>query len=590
MADDVLEFHPGVFGGEEAPTNQPETVTKPQDTGKLEYSPSYFGELQPIPKTYTLPEAALSAAKNVVPSAGGVIASTVHPFLPWNWKETAEGIGEVGKGLYSKAEGVFINQDPEEKAKREAAVNAVGKEFASRYGGWENVKKTFAEDPASIAADAATVLTLGGAGAARAPGLVGKMGAAAKTFGEAIDPITGLAKGIGAGADILGKTAAVPLWMKTGTSFRSLDDAAKAGATSNPAFWEHFYGKGTPQEVASTLQSGLSKMAKERSDAYVAGMSPIKGVMDPLDMTPVVQAYKKAHDDLSSYGTRIDQPGTSTRRAMDMAGQVIMDWVQKPRVPGAFSMADFDGLKRSLDIVRHEFSNDPVAVRHLTDMRNAAKDIVTAKDPNYARVMEQYAHASDELNSAFATVGTHKQDAIAKVRRTLKARDDAMKGTLIDRLTELEPNLPFMLAGQELRQTFPQGLRGTLANAAIYGTAATMLNPAFLAGAAMSSPKIAGTAQYGIGRLGAIPSQIEQKIPTVARGAGYMANTLTAPQRSPELMARKTGGRVYKKPMSDVLIDQIEKAKKEFQRETNGLLRHDDETIVKALKVANEGI
>lgn len=53
---------------------------------------------------------------------------------------------------------------------------------------------------------------------------------------------------------------------------------------------------------------------------------------------------------------------------------------------------------------------------------------------------------------------------------------------------------------------------------------------------------------------------------------------------------RASGGRINPEMMADRIIGQIEKARKELQSQTGELLNHDDETIVKALKIANERI
>jgi hypothetical protein len=58
---------------------------------------------------------------------------------------------------------------------------------------------------------------------------------------------------------------------------------------------------------------------------------------------------------------------------------------------------------------------------------------------------------------------------------------------------------------------------------------------------------------------------------------------------NPDRLTRNSGGRTVKS-MSDSLMEQIDRARKEFQAETTGMLNHDDETIVKALKIANERI
>lgn len=53
---------------------------------------------------------------------------------------------------------------------------------------------------------------------------------------------------------------------------------------------------------------------------------------------------------------------------------------------------------------------------------------------------------------------------------------------------------------------------------------------------------------------------------------------------------RASGGRITPELMADRIIGQIDKARRELQNQTGNLLNHDDETIVKALKVANERI
>lgn len=62
---------------------------------------------------------------------------------------------------------------------------------------------------------------------------------------------------------------------------------------------------------------------------------------------------------------------------------------------------------------------------------------------------------------------------------------------------------------------------------------------------------------------------------------------LTIPANRPQ---RASGGRISPEAMADRIIGQIERARKDLQAQTGTLLNHDDETIVKALKVANERI
>ena len=64
--------------------------------------------------------------------------------------------------------------------------------------------------------------------------------------------------------------------------------------------------------------------------------------------------------------------------------------------------------------------------------------------------------------------------------------------------------------------------------------------------------------------------------------------SLSKPEQ--ERPQRASGGRLNAVSKADMIIAQVDKARRELQRETGGLLNHDDSTIVKALKVANERI
>lgn len=83
----------------------------------------------------------------------------------------------------------------------EAYPEAVGKYFGDRYGSLEGFKKALGSDPIGVAGDLSVPLTLGGEAAARAPGLIGKVGDIARAAGDAINPVMGPAKAVGAGID-----------------------------------------------------------------------------------------------------------------------------------------------------------------------------------------------------------------------------------------------------------------------------------------------------------------------------------------------------------------------------------------------------
>ena len=98
-------------------------------------------ELEKGPGEMPLADVLVNAVKNAPSSLYGVGESMVQPIL--HPIDTAKSIGALGKGLYSKAEGTIVSQDPVKKAEDEAVVNAMGEHFAERYGGYGNIKRTF---------------------------------------------------------------------------------------------------------------------------------------------------------------------------------------------------------------------------------------------------------------------------------------------------------------------------------------------------------------------------------------------------------------------------------------------------------------
>ncbi len=143
----------------------------------------------PAPVNYPLSSVPGNAAKNLPGSVwdagSAAVGALTHPI------RTIEGLSKAGRGAIDLLSPGF---DPQNRP----VAEAVGRDFVKAYGGWENVKRTIAEDPARFLMDASTLLTGGGAVAAKAPGLLGKAGEAARVAGETINPITASMKAAGA--------------------------------------------------------------------------------------------------------------------------------------------------------------------------------------------------------------------------------------------------------------------------------------------------------------------------------------------------------------------------------------------------------
>ena len=136
-------------------------------------------------------DVASQALSNFVPSAKQFGKDMVDPFM--HPIDTAQNMYGLGKGVVQKL-------IPGEQA-NEASADAVGKYLKDRFWGTENIKKTIANDPVGALGDLSMLVTGGGSGLARMPGMMGKAGQAVAKAGNFIDPATLAVKGAGKAVD-----------------------------------------------------------------------------------------------------------------------------------------------------------------------------------------------------------------------------------------------------------------------------------------------------------------------------------------------------------------------------------------------------
>lgn len=157
-------------------------------------------------RTYTASEIPAAAYANLPSSAqkfGREIVEMVTSPI-----QTAKGLVDIGAGAIQNIlpQGVvdFVNSfssDPANAERAVAAANAVGGMYKDRYGDYDSIKRTLAEDPVAFAADLSTLLS-GGAGAAKAGGMT-KTAAGLTKAAAYTNPLQPVAFGV--------KAAALPL-------------------------------------------------------------------------------------------------------------------------------------------------------------------------------------------------------------------------------------------------------------------------------------------------------------------------------------------------------------------------------------------
>lgn len=442
-----------------------------------------------------------TAGSNLLPSAkrfgGDIVQAVTNPV-------------ETGKNLMKIAAGIGEKLIPGEQS-HEVYADAVGKFFADRYGGVENIKKTMAEDPVGFLADLSTVLGVGGV--VRAPGAAGQVSRVAGTVGKAIDPINAGIKAAKAAGKGVGNLAAGYGGLSSGAGGTALKTAAKAGFEGGEAaktFRDNMRGNVALDDVIAEAKVGLAGIKRERQAAYNAGMADLSKDQTVLDFSKIDEALAATKPIKEFKGVSLEPSASKT--AGDIA-EVLDQWRKLPAAD--FHTAEgLDALKQRLGDLRNGVERGSASEKLVTQVYNIVKDQVVKQAPEYARTMENYSKASELIREIEGTLslkpGARVDTQLRKLQSIMRNNVNTNYGKRADLVKLLEEkgakNVITALAGQALNSIEPRGLARVLATTFGAGGAgaAMFMHPAalpLLGQLAASSPRLAGEAAYLGGRV-----------------------------------------------------------------------------------------
>jgi hypothetical protein len=559
----------------------------------------------------TLEQSLSQAYHNAPQSAAAFAESFAYPFT--HPSETFEGVKQIGKGLYSKGEGYFKQQDPEEKAKNEALINEMGKELAQDYGSWKGFKSKFARDPFSTLADVSMIPTMGGtaveaAGAklARTAGTAGKLGetlqktgAATRTTGELMNPATAALKAGTAAVDATTNAASGLSSMATGAAPTAVKDAFTAGTKYSTDFLKHWMGHGDQGDIFVGAKNAVNALKDDAKADYLKG----KGQLEAGKILP----SQRLNDSLTTAQDLIAPKGfvTAPKDAVQtfQEGQkIINDFTSHPNWVGdAF---DYDRLKIALgnNLYAPGMSGEAKAVA--TMLKNSARDTIIDHSPIYAKTLMGYSDAASEINNIVKNLGLGPRGTEAQaLKKILSNKAGLNNRALLEQLAEKDPSLLHKIAGEQLRSFFPEDqIRRSIfgAGAPVLGMGAfqNFFDPTYLSALLGASPKVAG----GVGYLtGAATAPIVRPMRYFSTGkpsmATYIPHDVGQARMIQEEMegrqGRATGGKVdhaSAEKIADQLVAAFARAKKDEDLESKVLLNKPDEVIIDALKEAKKAI
>jgi hypothetical protein len=483
-----------------------QVVSQPKPTGL----PEGYEVVQQPDQGMTWPQAAMSAVEHLPESAARFGGDIIQPFL--HPIDTGKSLAALGNGIIQK---LIPGEHPDE-----ATADAVGKFFMDRYGNSEGIKKTLATDPVGMLGDVASVLTGVGGVAARAPGMIGRVGVAAQKAGALVDPLTATVRGGKLAGKLVGKTAAGGLGLATGAGGRAITEAAQAGAEGGrraDSFLSHMRGTSPVDDIVTDARTALANLRAQRGAQYRQGMAGVAADNTVLNFDGIDRAI----NDVAGVGSYKGQPiRQSTAGVMDELRKAVDEW--KALDPAEFHTAEgLDALKQKIyDIGKKHDPMTQAQSRMVADqVYNAIKAEIVKQAPEYAEVMKGYERGSNLIGDIEKTLSVNPKASIDTATRKLQSviRDNVNTnyGRRVDLAEVLAqngaPDLFPKIAGQALSSNTPRGIQGAIAIPTALGLMASG-NPAAVLSMALTSPRIVGEGAYYAGKAGGKAQSLVERL------------------------------------------------------------------------------
>jgi len=422
------------------------------------------------------------------------------------------------------AEGVsktlFDNQSTEESIQ---ASSAIADFYAERYGSLEGLKKAVANDPASVMADAASVL-YGGAGLGSKVGLPVKATEALAKTASYVDPIIGSAKVAGKVAQLPTTAAKYYAGPATGTGIQAIETAVesgRAGGSVGEAFVNAMRGDVPATKILEEAQKGLLNLKIVKNNQYKANQAALKLNTKILNFKGIERAIDAAQEIVSFKGKIVDKKGAN---AVAQVRKMVSDW--KASDPKQYHTPEgIDALKREINSVLESLEFKEKKGRFaITGIKNAVTKEIKSQAPSYAKMMEEYSTMAGLVDELERVLKLGKQPTIDSAVRALQSSIKDTTGTKKALATTLDmggdTNVVPMAAGSQFNQIAPRGLA---AGATPVTSILSFLGgglPLATANALISSPRVVGEAAYKAGQLSRGTQQLLGLIPDVNAGQG----------------------------------------------------------------------
>lgn len=425
-----------------------------------------------------------TTARNVIPSGKKLINDTIQIFkdpigVADSIEDLATGIvlnmtGADGK-IYDR-NGNVIGDDTVGKRKQEVA-NAVGTYFKERYGGVDNVKESFKNDPVGVVADI-SILFSGGAMLAPKGGAMANIATKGATVTDPISATIALGQGVKntsqkIATGFFDKTTGTGGMISTSYGIGKLDNATEVNRQKKKDFTDARKGRLDAETLVNDAILALQETNKKMKEVYAKDKKSLNladhNIM-PSEVGQRLLDIIKNNDDFSDLALA----------SVEKIKKKVLAW-QADKTK--HNLHGLDALKRSIT------NEMPKGINlQTTDQANPYKlmkgaiiDIINKKAPDYVPVMNAYQDANDlqrmlSKELSFKPSDPNYNAILTKLSQTMKqntntntfsGKADALK--TLDSMTGA--NLTEKVAGLSANPFLPTGLTG------MGGTFSSFYNP-----------------------------------------------------------------------------------------------------------------
>jgi hypothetical protein len=527
--------------------------------------------------TYDLAEVPSAAWKNLPANAKqkltGLYESVFgHPL------ETAKGLAQLANTLVNPIEQAkdwykAFNIKPDEQgghrlelSDEPSLTGGMLKEIVNRYGSWDKAKTTAAEDPLGFLMDVTGLIPSPASGAGRAAKVAG-------TAAELLDPARVAMAAPRVAAESAGKGVAKIAQLLSqsehGTAAGALSELFESGKQVTPGVWKALTEGLDTEKLRGQFGDILSQKYEDRRDAYLRGMNLVEGNDRVIPFAKIDKAvgdaggigiYKAPKDTKPGPGYNFEKD-----ESVKAARAEILAEIERFRAMGPeyHTAAGFDKLKQAVQQIGENLEKDGLPSRGSAFAGKIADSIVktvSSEVPEYGKIMRGYHDDTKEIKTLLKEFSAGKNanplTTLRKLQSVWRNHANSGYGARADLLKDVaqstgNADMLAQLAAHEYHPWAPRGLRGVgfgLADAGTLGM--TLVNPAVglpLLGAtaashAAASPRIAGMAAYGAGRVSPYAAPVGRAYRSLEKAAPWLMRADRWNPQNEEEPQRKRGG------------------------------------------------